>query len=167
MVRVAILTVSDTAARGERAEDVGGQTARETVEAMGFSVVAQRIVPDEVNQIQTALVEWSDEDTADLIVTTGGTGLAARDVTPDATLGVVDRVVPGIAEVMRAESLKKTPAAMLSRAVAGVRGQTLIVNLPGNPKGVRECLEAIRPALGHAVETVRGAAGQHDRPHAH
>lgn len=167
MVRVAILTVSDTAASGERTEDVGGRIAREVIESYGFSVVDQRVVPDEVAPIREAIQRWADGDQVDLVVTTGGTGLAARDVTPDATLGVVDRIVPGIAEAMRAVSLGKTPAAMLSRAVAGVRRRTLVINLPGNPKGVRECLDAIQPALQHAVDTIRGHLGQHDRPHAH
>lgn len=167
MVRVAILTVSDSAASGERLEDVGGRTAREVVESYGFTVVDQRIVADDRAQIQKALIDWADAEAVDLIVTTGGTGLAPRDVTPDATLEVIERQVPGMAEVMRAVSLTKTPAAMLSRAVVGVRRKALIVNLPGNPKGVRECLDAIQPALQHAVDSLRGSVGQHDRPHAH
>jgi molybdopterin adenylyltransferase len=162
---VAVLTVSDQSARGERA-DRGGPAAREAIEAAGGTVVRAEIVPDERDLIAAKLREWSDAG-IDLILTTGGTGLAPRDVTPDATLDVVERLVPGIAEVMRAESLKKTPAAMLSRAVAGVRGRTLIVNLPGSPKGVVECLAAIMPALPHAVETMRGEVGEHTRPEHH
>ncbi|MBI3980316.1 MAG: MogA/MoaB family molybdenum cofactor biosynthesis protein [Chloroflexi bacterium] len=159
----AVLTVSDKSFRGER-EDRGGPAVREAVEAGGGTVTRAAIVPDERDQIAAKLREWSD---VDVILTTGGTGLAPRDVTPEATLAVVDRLVPGIAEVMRAESLKKTPAAMLSRAVAGVRGQTLIINLPGSPRGVKECLEAVMPALPHAVETLRGEVGEHTRPERH
>jgi molybdenum cofactor synthesis domain-containing protein len=118
------------------------------------------IVPDEKELIMEKLVKWTDEQGLDVLITTGGTGLTARDVTPEATLSVVDRVVPGIAEAMRAESLKKTPHGMLSRAVAGTRGKCLIINLPGSPKAVRECLEVILPALPHAVETLKGQAGE-------
>ena len=118
------------------------------------------IVPDEKNSIVDKLVNWADKDNLDVVVTTGGTGLTPRDVTPEATLAVVDRIVPGFAEAMRAESLKKTPHAMLSRAVVGTRGKCLIVNLPGSPKAVRECLEVILPALPHAVQTLKDQAGE-------
>ncbi|MDO8691916.1 MAG: MogA/MoaB family molybdenum cofactor biosynthesis protein, partial [Dehalococcoidia bacterium] len=121
-------------------------------------------VPDEREQIQEKLVAWADGLQVDVVLTTGGTGLAPRDVTPTATLEVIDYQVPGLPEAMRAESLKKTPNAMLSRMVAGVRGHTLIVNLPGSPRAVQECLDVIRPALPHAVQTLRGEVGDHARP---
>ena len=117
------------------------------------------LVPDEQTLISSKLVEWADTGSMDLILTTGGTGLAPRDVTPEATLAVVDRLVPGMAEAIRAESLKKTPNAMLSRAVCGVRGSCLIINLPGSPKAVRECLETVLPALPHAIDLLRGRVG--------
>ena len=154
MFTVGILTVSDKGWRGER-EDVSGRVAREVLSRLDVSVVKSDIVPDEKEVIARKLVKWADEDRLDVIVTTGGTGLTRRDVTPEATLSVVNRVVPGIAEAMRLESLKKTPMAVLSRAVAGVRGECLIINLPGSPDGVRDCLEAVLPALSHAVETIK------------
>ena len=122
------------------------------------------VIPDEQPAIVAAVTRLADELDLDLVFTTGGTGLAPRDVTPQATLQVVDYEVPGLAEAMRAASLRQTPAAMLSRAVCGVRGRTLVVNLPGNPKGVRECLTAILPALPHAVSTLRAEVGEHQAP---
>lgn len=165
MMRVAILTVSDKASRGERT-DAGGPAIREALSASGleFDVVVYRIVADEEQQIAEALFHLSERADVDLILTTGGTGLAPRDVTPQATLGVIEYEVPGVAEAMRAESLKVTPAGMLSRGVAGVRHTTLIVNLPGNPKAVRENLRAIAAALPHAISTLRGQVGEHSRP---
>ena len=154
MFTVGILTVSDKGWRGER-EDVSGRVAREVLSRLDVSVVKADIVPDEKEVIARKLVQWADKDKLDVIVTTGGTGLTKRDVTPEVTLSVVDRVVPGFAEAMRHESLKKTPMAVLSRAVAGVRGECLIINLPGSPEGVRDCLEAVLPALSHAVETIK------------
>lgn len=154
MFTVGILTISDKGWRGER-PDVSGKVAREVLSRLDVSVVNTDLVPDEKEVIARKLVKWADEDRLDLIVTTGGTGLTKRDVTPEATLSVVDRVVPGFAEAMRLESLKKTPMAVLSRAVAGVRGECLIINLPGNPEAVRDCLEAVLPALSHAVETIK------------
>jgi molybdopterin adenylyltransferase len=159
--RYAVLTISDKGSRGER-EDLSGQVIMEAVAEVGGEVEVYDIVPDEAERIQEKLVAWADQ-AMDVVLTTGGTGLAPRDVTPTATLAVLDYEVPGIAEAMRAESLKKTPNAMLSRMVAGVRGHTLIVNLPGSPKAVRECLEVIKPALAHAVETLRGTVGDHHR----
>jgi molybdopterin adenylyltransferase len=156
---VGILTISDKGSRGER-QDKSGQAIREILFAIDVSVVNYDMVPDEKELIVEELIKWADEDNVDVVITTGGTGLTPRDVTPEATLAVVDRIVPGFAEAMRAESLKKTPHAMLSRAVVGTRGKCLIVNLPGSPRAVRECLEVILPALPHAVETLKGQAGE-------
>ncbi len=159
MFTVGILTVSDKGARGER-QDKSGETIRETLSSMGVRIVNYDIVPDEKDLIVEKLVKWADKDSLDVVITTGGTGLTPRDVTPEATLAVVDRIVPGFAEAMRVESLKKTPHAMLSRAVVGTRGRCLIINLPGSPKAVRECLQVILPALPHAVETLKGQANE-------
>jgi molybdopterin adenylyltransferase len=159
MFTVGILTISDKGAGGER-EDRSGETIREILSGMDVSIANYDIVPDEKELIVEKLVKWADEEGLDVLLTTGGTGLTPRDVTPEATLSVVDRVVPGFAEAMRVESLKKTPMAMLSRAVAGTRGKCLIINLPGSPRAVRECLEVILPALPHAVETLKGQAGE-------
>jgi len=154
-MNVGILTISDRGSRGDRA-DTSGEAVRALIVGAGGKVERYDIVPDEPDQIAARLREWCDEARLDVIVTTGGTGLAARDVTPEATLSVADRVVPGIAEAMRAEGMKHTPRAMLSRSVAVVRGATLIVNLPGSEKGVRESLGAIIDILPHAVELLRG-----------
>jgi molybdopterin adenylyltransferase len=154
-VKAGILTVSDRSWRGERS-DVSGGVIAEVLTRLGEVDCTYAIVPDEKVLISTKLIEWVEGGAIDLILTTGGTGLAPRDVTPEATLAVVDRLVPGMAEAIRAESLKKTPHAMLSRAVCGIRGSCLIVNLPGSPTAVRECLEVILPALPHAIETLRG-----------
>ncbi len=153
-MKAAILTASDRGARGER-EDASGRVLRELLSTVGAEVVDYRVVPDELDLVVGTLVAMVDSG-VDLICTTGGTGLGPRDVTPDATLQVIQRRVPGIPEAIRAESLKKTPRAMLSRAEAGVRGRTLIVNLPGSPNAVRECLEVVLPVLSHAVEVLRG-----------
>lgn len=162
-ITVGVITVSDKSSRGER-EDEGGRVLRETVEAIGASVERYEVIPDEADQISAAIRAMADQDGLQVVFTTGGTGLAPRDVTPQATLSIIDYQVPGLAEAMRAASFEKTPAALLSRAVAGVRGRTLIVNLPGNPKGVRECLDVILPSLPHAVETLQAQVGEHDRP---
>ena len=159
MFSLGILTISDKGSRGER-EDESGKAIREILAALDARLVKYDIVPDEQEVISGRLVEWADKEGIDLIITTGGTGLSPRDVTPEATLAVLDRVAPGFAEVMRAESLKKTPTAMLSRAVAGIRGGSLIINLPGSPRAVRECLEVILPALPHAIEVLRGEGGE-------
>lgn len=162
-ISVAVVTVSDRASRGER-DDRGGPAIREMAEAAGARVVGYEVVPDDQAQISAALSQLVDERDVDVVLTTGGTGLAPRDVTPQATLAAIDYQVPGLAEAMRAASLAQTPAAMLSRAVAGVRRRTLIVNLPGNPKGVRECLEVIMPAIPHAISTLRAELGDHQAP---
>jgi molybdopterin adenylyltransferase len=159
MVTVGILTISDKGSRGER-QDKSGEAIREILTGTGLRIANYEIVPDEKTLIVEKLIKWADEDNLDVVITTGGTGLTPRDVTPEATLAVVDRIVPGFAEAMRAESLKKTPHAMLSRAVVGTRRKCLIVNLPGSPKAVRECLQVILPALPHAVETLKDQAGE-------
>jgi molybdopterin adenylyltransferase len=159
MWRVGILTASDKGARGER-EDLSAQVIREMVQDIGGQVVEYVVVPDEYSLVSEHLTRLVDELNLDLILTTGGTGLGPRDVTPEATRSVIDREVPGLAEAMRAISMKKTPRAMLSRAMAGTRGQSLIINLPGSPKGVRECLEAVIDVLPHALEILRGG-GDH------
>jgi molybdopterin adenylyltransferase len=159
MFTVGILTISDKGSRGER-QDKSGEAIREILSGMDVRIVNYDIIPDEKELIVEKLVKWADEDDLDVLITTGGTGLTPRDVTPEATLAVVDRVVPGFAEAMRAGSLKKTPMAMLSRAVVGIRGKCLIINLPGSTKAVQECLEVILPALPHAVETLKGQAGE-------
>ena len=165
MFTVGILTISDKGSRGER-QDRSGEGIREVLSNMGVHILDYDIVPDEKDLIVEKLVKWADKGNLDVIITTGGTGLTPRDVTPEATLAVVDRIVPGFAEAMRAKSLKQTPHAMLSRAVVGTRGKCLIVNLPGSAKAVRECLEVILPALPHAVETLKGQAGECGAPEA-
>jgi molybdenum cofactor synthesis domain-containing protein len=158
-VRAAVLVASDRSAAGER-EDTGGPLAARLLrEGLGAEIAELVVLPDERQRIQETLIRWADMEQYDLIVTTGGTGISPRDVTPDATLAVLDYPVPGLAEVMRAYSLTKTPMAALSRAVAGVRGRTLLVNLPGSPKGVKECLEAIMRVLPHAIEQLRSEGG--------
>jgi molybdenum cofactor synthesis domain-containing protein len=154
-MRVALLTVSDKGSRGERA-DTSGDAITEMITRSGGEIVGRDIVPDERETIAARLGAWCDAGTIDVIITTGGTGLAARDVTPEATRDVAERDVPGIAEAMRAEGLRHTPRAMLSRGLAVVRGSTLIINLPGSEKGVRESLGAVIGVLPHAVELLRG-----------
>ena len=154
-MRVAILTVSDTAASGDQA-DLSGPLLRELVEGAGGTVVCAEVLPDEVDAIADWLRRVADDARVDLALTSGGTGLAPRDVTPEATKAVLDREAPGIAEAIRAAGLVNTPKAMLSRGVAGVRKATLIVNLSGSPKAVREQWEAFQPVVEHAVDTVRG-----------
>ena len=153
--RVGILTVSDSGSRGERV-DTSGRAIRELLAPIHAEVARYELVADERDQIAGTLRAWCDAGEVDLIVTTGGTGLAARDVTPEATLDVAERLAPGIAEAMRAEGMRHTPNAMLSRAVAVVRGRTLIINLPGSEKGVRECLGAVLEVLPHAVDLLQG-----------
>ena len=162
-MKIGILTISDKGARGER-EDRSGPAIREMMEAAGGVIVRARIVPDEQDEIRAALIDWSDEG-LDLILTTGGTGFSPRDWTPEATKAVIDRETPGIPEAMRRAGLDKTPTAMLSRAAAGIRKSTLIINLPGSEKAVRESLEAILPALPHGVEILKGTASECAKPH--
>lgn len=152
---VAIVTVSDRGAVGER-QDVSGQVLVERLSAEGYSIESRLVVPDEVERIAATLRELADHAEVALIVTTGGTGLAPRDVTPEATEKVLTRTVPGMAEAMRAASLARTPHAMLSRAVVGVRGSTLIINLPGSPKGALENLTVLLSALPHALAKIQG-----------
>lgn len=159
MYRVGVITASDKGFEGRR-EDKSAAVIREIITGLGWELVSYRLVPDDLTHIKNALIAMTDEEKVDLILTTGGTGLGPRDVTPEATKAVIEREVPGIAEVMRAESMPKTPRAMLSRAVAGIRKQTLVINLPGSPKAVRECLEAILPALPHGLEILTGRGGE-------
>ncbi|MCL0098798.1 MogA/MoaB family molybdenum cofactor biosynthesis protein [Dehalococcoidia bacterium] len=154
-----IITVSDKGSRGER-KDESGAVIRDLLSGIGAQVSRYEIVPDERETISARLIEWADGAGIDLILTSGGTGLSPRDVTPEATLAVVERLAPGFSEAMRLESLKKTPMGILSRGVCGIRGKTLIVNLPGSPKAVREYLEVILPTLPHAIETLRGEASE-------
>ncbi len=156
-MRAGLLTLSDRSSRGERA-DASGPVLRAFAETrLGAEVAAQAILPDDLAAIRALLIHWCDELKLDLILTTGGTGFAQRDVTPEATRAVIEREAPGLAEAMRAESLKATKHAMLSRAVCGMRGRTLIINLPGSPKAARENLETLAPVLPHALELLRDA----------
>ena len=159
MLKVGILTISDKGSRGER-EDLSGAVIREMVATLGAEVAGYEIVPDERDIISLKLLEWCSEG-LDLVVTTGGTGLGPRDVTPEATRDVIEREAPGMAEAMRSQGLQATSLAMLSRAVVGARGKTLIVNLPGSPKGVRESLAVLLPVLPHAVGILKGEVGEH------
>jgi molybdenum cofactor synthesis domain-containing protein len=154
MIKAGILTLSDRGAAGQR-PDKSGPAIKEMLAEIGGKVDYYQVIPDHQEQIVAELKEAADKKELDLVLTTGGTGLAPRDVTPEATQQVLDKQVPGIAEAIRAESLAKTPKAMLSRGVAGIRGETLIINLPGSPKAVVECLEVVLPVLEHAVELIR------------
>jgi len=150
-----VLTISDKGSQGKRVDE-SGKTAVSLLQAAGFSVVQTKIVPDDRQQIARTLIEWADKDCLSLVVTSGGTGLSPSDVTPQAMKEVIEFEVPGMAEAMRAESLKKTPHAMISRAMVGVRKRCLIINLPGSPGGVRDNLSVVLPALKHALEKLGG-----------
>ncbi|MBI5570990.1 MAG: MogA/MoaB family molybdenum cofactor biosynthesis protein [Desulfomonile tiedjei] len=154
-MRAGVVTVSDRSAKGSRG-DTSGPELVSLLQIHGISVQWTAVVPDEEVEIRKVLTLWADDYRADLILTTGGTGLSPRDVTPEATTAVLDRLIPGMGEAMRAASLSKTPHAMISRAVAGVRGKTLIVNLPGSPKGALENLQVVLPALEHAIAKIQG-----------
>lgn len=157
-MRVAVITLSDSGYAGKRA-DLSGPAIQEMVEERGWTVVQTTLLPDRREMLEKELRRLCDGGLADLILTTGGTGFSPNDVTPEATMAVVERPTPGIPEAMRYYSLQITPRAMLSRAAAGIRGRTLIVNLPGSPKAVRECLQAILPALDHGLEILKGTGG--------
>ncbi|HEX3027068.1 MAG TPA: MogA/MoaB family molybdenum cofactor biosynthesis protein [Clostridia bacterium] len=157
MKRAAIITSSDSGYRGER-EDLSGKVIKEIVELNGYEVVSMTLLPDEQKMLSEAMAEIADQNKAELILTTGGTGFSQRDCMPEATRAVIEREVPGIPEAMRAFSAQYTKRAMLSRAAAGIRKSTLIINLPGSPKAVRECLEFIIPELGHGIEILTGEA---------
>ncbi|MEW6439536.1 MAG: MogA/MoaB family molybdenum cofactor biosynthesis protein [bacterium] len=163
MVRAGVLTVSDKGSKGER-EDRSGEAIRRMLARLEAEIVRYAIVPDEIPAIRETLRKWADQDRLDLIVTTGGTGFSPRDVTPEATAEVIERPTPGLSEAIRAEGWKKTPHAILSRGAAGIRGRTLIVNLPGSQRAVEESLEVLLPALRHGIEILRGDAGECGTP---
>ena len=163
MFGLGILTISTSGAKGQR-EDASGQVIRELLELQGFQVVRYEVISDEKDLIAETLSQWADSVDVDLIVTTGGTGLGHHDVTPEACLSIIDKEVPGLAEAMRANTMQFTPMAMLSRSVAGIRGHTLIITLPGSPKGVRECLDVVNPVLPHALELLKSeTVSEHPR----
>lgn len=161
-MRIAILTVSSAGARGER-EDTSGDTIVSWATKRKYTVSARALVSDDVNAIVKTLLQWCDGGTADLVVTTGGTGLSPTDLTPEATRAVIDREAPGIAEWLRMSAVKKVPTTVLSRGVSGTRGKTLIVNLPGSPGGVRDSLTALDPVIDHAVSVLRGDVADHGK----
>lgn len=158
-MKVAILTISDKGSRGER-EDLSGPAIAECLASLEHEIIWKGVVPDEMEQIEQTLCKLSDEQGADLILTTGGTGLSPRDVTPEATMHVADREVPGISEALRAQTAAKARNAMLSRGVSVTRGHTLIINFPGSPKAVRECMEIVLPVLNHAVSVLKGTVSE-------
>jgi len=155
MFNAGIITVSDKGSQGKR-EDLSGPVIAEMLAGAAIQIKQTLIIPDEVDQIRQAIIKFADVEKLDLILTTGGTGVSPRDLTPDATLKVLDKEIPGMAEAMRIASMKITPHAMISRAVAGIRGRSLIINLPGSPKGAKENLSVVLPALQHAIEKIKG-----------
>jgi len=159
MFTVGILICSDKGSCGERIDE-SGEIIKRAMSKLGASVARYEIVPDDPPIISSVLKSWADQDKLDLILSSGGTGLSPRDHTPEATLSVIDRQAPGISEAIRAESVKKTPRAMLSRGIAGTRGRCLIINLPGSPRAVQECLDVIIPALPHGIEILTGKASE-------
>ena len=163
MFGLAILTVSTSGHQGSR-EDTSGQAIKDHLQGENFRVVRSEIVPDDQDTIATRLSEWADSPDVDLLITTGGTGLGRYDVTPEACLSILDKEIPGLSEAMRAKTLEFTPMAMLSRSVAGIRGNTLIITLPGSTKGVRECLDVVMPVLSRALELLnRETVSEHPR----
>ena len=159
-MRIAVLTVSDKGARGERV-DTSGPAIQEMLAPLHASEVLEALVPDNRQEIALRLRAWADDHQVDVIFTTGGTGLSPTDVTPDATQDVIDAPVPGVAEAIRAEGMRSTPMAMLSRSICGMRGTTLIINLPGSERAVRESMAVLIPVLEHAVDSIHGRAGDH------
>ena len=153
--KAVVITISDRGSRGER-KDTSGPEIVAMLQQIGIEIVGQSIIPDEKELICHSLIEWCDGEKTDLILTTGGTGVSPRDVTPDATREIIEREIPGMAEEMRRRSAAITPRAMISRAIAGIRGQTLIINLPGSPKGAVENLSVVLPALTHTIEKIKG-----------
>ncbi|MDD2574677.1 MAG: MogA/MoaB family molybdenum cofactor biosynthesis protein [Bacillota bacterium] len=163
MFTIGIITVSDKGYAGQR-EDTSGPAIERLLETIGGKVTGYKIVPDDREKISKAIVHMTDDKGIDLVLTTGGTGFSPKDITPEATLAVIERQVPGIPEAMRLESLKHTPRAVLSRAVAGIRNKSLIINLPGSPKGATESLEVILPALPHGLLILQGKTGECGSP---
>lgn len=159
MITAGILTMSDKGSRGER-EDLSGKEIERMIKELPADVKAYEVIPDETEVIKAKLIEYADRLCLDVVFTTGGTGVTPRDVTPEATKAVIERELPGMSEAMRAESLKKTPNAMISRAVCGIRKQTLIINLPGSPRAVRENLAVVLPAINHTVEKIKGSPSE-------
>ena len=157
-IRAFVVTVSDACARGER-EDASGAALIELLQGIGAEIVGKTVVPDDLEPLTALLIKAADREDVNLVITTGGTGFAPRDNTPEATLAAIERAAPGIAEAMRMQTLSKTPMAMISRGVCGIRGGTLIINLPGSPKGVRESFAVIAPVLHHAIALLAGERG--------
>ncbi|MHC4236694.1 MAG: molybdopterin adenylyltransferase [Planctomycetota bacterium] len=155
MIKTAILTISDSCSEGKQ-KDLSGPAIEEILKENNYEVCTKRIIPDETDRISAELIDLSDEVKVDLVLTTGGTGLGPRDVTPEATVSVCEKIVPGFGELMRLKGLEKTPNAILSRSTAGIRKGTLIINLPGSPKAVRECLDIVMHVLPHALKMMRG-----------
>ena len=154
--KIGILTISDSGYAGDRLIDISGDTISKICSSKGFTEIFRDIVPDEIKEIRNSLTQWADSQNVDAIFTTGGTGISPRDVTPEATKLILDIEIPGITELMRMKTSEITPTAILSRSIAGIRNNCIIINLPGSPKGVQECLDIILPTLGHALEMVQG-----------